>query len=249
MSFPLLPHEEILRRSEVIKFLGRGCYGAAHKILFDGSEACLKEAPFRPDDFVDDFQKEAKLLWQIGGAGGCPKLLACGTDYPCIVMSYAQGETLDGLVSKGELSTKQWLQIFLSMVHNLRQLHKTGHSHNDIHDENVIISPSDLTAQLIDVGLATPYTKPRFGRLTRFINRFLNKFKAKARYPQVRDGPLRDVYMVGVMLKKIMNRLKDSNTHHDWDTRFLTTVDKMVDYDALKRPTLKHIEQQLQKLC
>ncbi|MCX6546195.1 MAG: protein kinase [Acidobacteria bacterium] len=73
--------------------------------------------------------------------------------HPCIVMEYAQGETLARIASRGPLPCHQVLTIASQLAGALAHAHAAGVVHRDLKPSNVVLTP-DGAAKVLDFGLA-----------------------------------------------------------------------------------------------
>jgi tetratricopeptide (TPR) repeat protein/tRNA A-37 threonylcarbamoyl transferase component Bud32/TolB-like protein len=72
---------------------------------------------------------------------------------PCIVMEYAQGETLASLASHGPLPCHQVLAIAVQLADALAHAHAAGVVHRDLKPSNIVLTP-DGVVKVLDFGLA-----------------------------------------------------------------------------------------------
>ncbi|HIK44959.1 MAG TPA: serine/threonine protein kinase, partial [Leptolyngbyaceae cyanobacterium M65_K2018_010] len=152
-------------RYRVLRALGRGGFGAtflARDELLPGKPPCVikqlrpsAEAPHLLDMARDLFQREAKILGEIGNHPQLPRLLnyfEVGQEF-FLVQEFINGSTLQQEVKQGgpftEDSVKECLSEILAMVqyvHNHRVIHR------DIKPANIIRRNQDKKLVLIDFG-------------------------------------------------------------------------------------------------
>ncbi|NJL46925.1 MAG: protein kinase [Leptolyngbyaceae cyanobacterium SM2_5_2] len=158
--------ELLLRgRYRVLRALGRGGFGAtflARDEMLPGKPPCVikqlrpsAEAPHLLDMARDLFQREAKILGQIGNHPQLPRLL----DYFDVnqefflVQEFVNGSTLQQEVKRGgpftEAGVKQFLSEILAMVQYVHNHHVI---HRDIKPANIIRRDQDKKLVLIDFG-------------------------------------------------------------------------------------------------
>ena len=72
---------------------------------------------------------------------------------PCIVMEYAQGETLSAIASRGPMACREVLKVSLQLVDAVAHAHASGVVHRDLKPANVVLTP-DGVVKVLDFGLA-----------------------------------------------------------------------------------------------
>lgn len=116
-------------------------------------------------------------------------------DSYCIVMEFCKGKNLlEHIQKNGKFSEEDAVKIFQQLLSVCTYLHSNGISHRDLKPENIILS-SDLTAKLIDFGLASS----KKSSLSTFCG---SPFYAS---PEVLSetpyhGPSNDMFALGVIL-------------------------------------------------
>ena len=78
-------------------------------------------------------------------------------EHPCIVMEYAQGETLSVLASRGAVPCAQAVNIGLQLADALARAHAAGVIHRDLKPANVVLTP-DGVVKVLDFGVARLYS-------------------------------------------------------------------------------------------
>ncbi|MDF5732352.1 MAG: serine/threonine-protein kinase [Rhizonema sp. PD38] len=152
-------------RYAVLQVLGRGGFGItflAQDLVLPGTPLCvIKQLCPKATNAksweraCDRFQKEAKILGQLGSHSQIPMLLdyfgVKGNFY--LVQEYVRGSTLSQQVKqtgvKSEVAVKQFLQELLSV---LQYVHKNHVIHRDIKPQNLLRCEDDGRLVLIDFG-------------------------------------------------------------------------------------------------
>ncbi|MET0403915.1 MAG: serine/threonine-protein kinase, partial [Cystobacter sp.] len=85
--------------------------------------------------------------------------------YPCLIMEYVPGLTLDKWVERDNPSTRQVMTLFLKVARALGEIFQRGVLHRDIKENNILIREEDGEPVLIDFGIsavegAPPVTEP-----------------------------------------------------------------------------------------
>ncbi|WP_026734544.1 serine/threonine-protein kinase [Fischerella sp. PCC 9605] len=152
-------------RYEILKILGRGGFGItflAKDAVLPGNPLCVIKllcpkvtSSKSRERACKHFQKEAKILAQLGSHSQIPMLLDYfeinGEFY--LVQEYVRGSNLAWKVKrngpKNEVEVKQFLQEMLSV---LQYVHKHHVIHRDIKPHNLLRSEDDKRLVLIDFG-------------------------------------------------------------------------------------------------
>ncbi|MGF1569629.1 MAG: pentapeptide repeat-containing protein [Nodosilinea sp.] len=166
--------ELLLRdRYRVIRALGRGGFGAtflARDEMLPGNPPCVikqlrpsTEAPHVLSMARELFQREAKILGQIGSHPQLPRLLdyfESGQEF-FLVQEFINGSTLQQEVKRGgpftEVGVKQFLSEVLMMV---QYVHDNHVIHRDIKPANIIRRDQDKKLVLIDFGAVKDKVNP-----------------------------------------------------------------------------------------
>lgn len=152
-------------RYKILQVLGRGGFGVtflAQDFVLPGTplcvikQLCLKAASAKSwENARDRFQKEAKILGQLGNHSQIPMLLeyfGVRGDF-FLVQEYVRGSTLSQEVkqtgAKSEAAVKQFLRELLSV---LQYVHKNRVIHRDIKPQNLLRCEDDGRLVLIDFG-------------------------------------------------------------------------------------------------
>ena len=112
------------------------------------------------DPSLDTPQARSRLLREAHAAAQIthPNIAAIydilETDaHPCIVMEYAQGETLSRIASRGPMPCHQVLAIASQLADALAHAHAAGVVHRDLKPSNIVLTP-DGVVKVLDFGLA-----------------------------------------------------------------------------------------------
>lgn len=116
-----------------------------------------------------------------------------------IVMEYIEGCTLTGYLAK-KRSRRERIRLFEELLSAVGYLHKQGIIHNDLKPDNILISHTDDSLKLIDLGLADNdayYVLKTLGCTPRYAS------------PELREqrGALdarSDIYSVGVIMRMLL---------------------------------------------
>ncbi|KAK8399446.1 hypothetical protein O3P69_003497 [Scylla paramamosain] len=155
--------EELLRRhvpfltEEQLRSLGRGRrlgvggFGSVRQLQYEGNQAVVKEL-LRAGDLAS-LLREARVLVDLNGAGGVPRLLALCLAPLAMVQEFL-GHTYDYYL--GGCSVEQFLKSLINICHRLEEVHAKGYVHNDIKFNNItfIGTTSEPEFHIIDFGMA-----------------------------------------------------------------------------------------------
>lgn len=150
--------------------------GTLHREGLPDKAVAIK-VPHRPFQVVC-LLEEARILWQVNGAGGTPKLIGITEDVPtAMVMEYIPGMVLKEYAAT--CTPEEFRSVYPQVRLALEELHTTGYSHGDPHLKNIIVDVENNNAiHLIDLGLATELTEENreklcegdFSRFTEFAD-------------------------------------------------------------------------------
>ena len=151
---------KVMRRVELIAFIGRGGMGAVYKgrqfIL--NRIVAVKVMPPRAADggsIIDRFQREARLLARLSH----PNVVAVydfglAGNFPYFVMDFVDGSSLRQMLLKsGPLNPSYAVTLFLQLCDGLQHAHQSGVIHRDIKPENLLVDKKGLL-KIADFGLA-----------------------------------------------------------------------------------------------
>ncbi len=158
-TLPYARYAKIMKDVVVLKEIGRGMYGRVSLVKYRGNTACMKVANGKESKtHLQQFKKEAEVMWKLAGTGGAPRLYAVGRDKPIIVMEYCEGVTLWDFSRPRHNPDKTLIKtLLLDVACQLRDVHEKGYFHNDIHSHNILVCkiPDGFTTKIIDYGLAS----------------------------------------------------------------------------------------------
>jgi eukaryotic-like serine/threonine-protein kinase len=143
----------------IVDRLGKGGMGEVF-LAFDtrlGRKVALKSLS---DPALDTPQIRERLLREARAAAHIthPNIAAIydvldACEPPCIVMEYAQGETLANLASRGPMACADVMKVALQLVDAVAHAHASGVIHRDLKPANVVLTP-DGVVKVLDFGLA-----------------------------------------------------------------------------------------------
>lgn len=230
-KYPILTKSEIDQRIEnELGDLGSGFFADVKKVVFDGELACMKVGRDILD--IDMFKKEAELMSYINGVGGCPRVLAAAVDYPCVVMTFVSGQTLEYLEDEGNLTPTQWINVFQAIARAVSEFHALSLIHCDLKCDNMLLDLSNIgegkiIPHIIDVGL------------THFDG---CKFSVHTALHGVVVKPSLDVYSMGKMMKQTLITLQERGAVKMWPDLLTGLYEAMMDDDpSLVHPTLDDV--------
>jgi predicted Ser/Thr protein kinase len=103
------------------------------------------------------FRREAKLLSQVEHSA-VVRVIDFGMHgaSACLVMEYAEGETLEQALRAGPLPVERALPLLIQLCQGLTAIHDKGIVHRDLKPENVVLTRSagGEQARLLDFGIA-----------------------------------------------------------------------------------------------
>ncbi len=208
-----------------VRELGRGSHGVAMLVEYEDRIACLKEG-LKGAGQTASFQREGKLLRIVDGAGGAPRLIHMGEDYPFLLTNFPT--FLDLLNDGGITSQLQALRIFGGSAKALAEVHQTGVIHCDFKMDNLLVDPVTSRVHLIDFGLAA--------KTGRCPNHFQGKDPARHHLfdqfaPEVWAGgavtPAADIYSLGILMKETICLMVENKDIEAVDPRLQDVWEKM----------------------
>ncbi|XP_042232362.1 MAP kinase kinase MKK1/SSP32-like [Homarus americanus] len=184
------------------RLLGSGASGRVFLGEFSNLPACAKVGVRH--DVNNTFNREKYNNLQVNGAGGSPVLLGSCTDYPVLIFSLCQGQTLDEVVENlFVFSPTKSITIFLPIAEALAEVHSRGIIHNDIKVDNVLLEKNfdgSYTSHFIDFGLS----RVEGGHLTLHSNPNDSHY-APELFRGLPCTPASDIYSLGVMISDVQN--------------------------------------------
>ncbi len=143
----------------IVNRLGAGGMGEVF-LAFDtrlGRNVALKSLS---DPSLDAPRARARLLREARAAAQIshPNIAAIYDiletgDHPCIVMEYAQGESLAALVGRGPMPCAEVLEIARQILDAVAHAHTAGVIHRDLKPANIVLTPEGVV-KILDFGLA-----------------------------------------------------------------------------------------------
>ncbi|XP_042205090.1 MAP kinase kinase MKK1/SSP32-like [Homarus americanus] len=221
------------------RFLGEGASGKVFLGEFSNGPVCAKVGVSHGINNAFSIEKENNL--QVNGAGGSPVLLGSCTDYPVLIFSLCQGQTLDEVVENLIVFSPTKLSlIFLPIAEGLAEVHSRGIIHNDIKVDNVLLeknSDESYTSHFIDFGLSTADG----GHLTSHSNP-----KGSHYAPELFKGlpctPASDIYSLGVMISDVQYCFDNP-----WPPGVKRLCKQMLNRNPQHRPILSKVIKVLRK--
>ncbi|XP_071520512.1 uncharacterized protein [Panulirus ornatus] len=227
--------EILVSQAQVV--LGAGGNGKAFLVPWQEERAVLKVSHKAEDNKL---MQEAQHMAHLEGAGGVPRLYATCENPPSIVMSYAGRSTLEDVLRGNNPQGRfDLLQLALLVGHRLQEMHDKGIIHNDLKNDNVIVSgdPQAPQVSIIDLGFAC----------VEHQNLGLNSSPGICLWiaPEVRSGQpsttASDVYSYAFLLSQVIKQVYRSRR-----SRLATIVKQAKKEDPSARPTLDLIMKDLQ---
>lgn len=164
---------EVFHEFDVGSCLGVGSFGTVHRV-YDATGAVWALKYLRPEAYgnsvtVDNFRREMDVLRAFHRAReqgvACPTSLPKYHSHgrtihgiPFIVMNCVEGESLDTLWRRGELSILYVVNVLLQICEALAFCHERGIVHCDVKPLNILVTKTpegEVRAALIDFGLAS----------------------------------------------------------------------------------------------
>ena len=131
--------------------LDEGGFGIVTKLVYEGKEAVMKE--LKAAHALHPLLREARLMVEVGGAGGVPQVLALCLHPPAMVQEFV-GETYATYMKK--CSVGGALDSLVAIAHRLQEVHGKGVVHNDVYEKNITYTGDvhQPVFHLIDLGLS-----------------------------------------------------------------------------------------------
>jgi serine/threonine protein kinase len=198
--------------------------------------------------FKDDFYNEALALARCNH----PHIVRVikiihKQELPCIVMEYINGKNIAEIIeNRGTpLSEIEAIRYIKQVAEALIEVHSKGWLHRDVKPQNIIIRQQEMTAVLIDFGIARPFLHNIDGSLTAIVT---PGYAPLEQYdPDGNQGCHSDVYALAATLYYALTGIKPI----DAKNRFRTEQDilpppikiKPNISDAVNQAILKGMEQ------
>ncbi len=161
------------------RHLGAGGYGSVKQLRYEGTEAVVKE--LLRDGDPAPLLREARVLVNVNGAGGVPRLLAVCQTPPALLQEFL-GQTYDYYLD--ECSVELFLKSLISICQRMEEVHAKGYVHNDIKYNNITFTGavSDPDLHIIDFGLACHIGEILYKRPFDLTERHAKVSRRKAKY-------------------------------------------------------------------
>ncbi|XP_063868174.1 tyrosine-protein kinase Yes-like [Scylla paramamosain] len=237
-SVPFLSAEE-LDSLEVGTDITPGSYAMVQTVTFRGRLAIRKV--MLSDSFLELLLREARVLLQLAGAGGAPRVLAMCTEPPAILLEFVGATFREFLSECSDVAVL--LDSLAKVCDQVHEIHENGFIHCDLKANNITVSGEwhNPDVHIIDFGLATPIGQP-------FDSKFAGiEFHSKRDYlqhwmsPEMKAGerlrPSSDVYSLGVLMIRMTVIANDAGL-----TSAVTSLLMACTHpDPDKRPTLPDV--------
>jgi formylglycine-generating enzyme required for sulfatase activity len=195
---------------QVVRELARGGMGAVfHARSPEGRDVALKII-LNPGarDAITRFERERRLLAQLGEAEGFVPILDAGDDRsgPFLVMPLVTGGTLRDRLENGPLPVEQAVVFMGKVARAVGKAHALGIVHRDLKPENILFT-AEGEPLVADLGLAKHFRRDVDGGSQSIALSKTGEFKGTLGYMapeqtgQARDvGPEADVFSLGAIL-------------------------------------------------
>ena len=113
------------------------------------------------------FRREARLLSSVEHpAWSGSSTSVSHDDATCLVMEFAEGETLLQHLGSGPLAPERARRVLTQLAEGLAAIHDKGIIHRDLKPENVVLTPGPRgeQARLLDFGIASSSSRTRTRR-------------------------------------------------------------------------------------
>ena len=147
---PFITQQQLHQLSTSRRLLSIGGFGSVKRLTYDGIEAVIKEL-FSSE--LAPLLREARVLVELNGAGGVPRLLGVCQTPPVLVQEFV-GKTYDKYLVM--CSIEGFLRSLISLAHLLGEVHAMGFVHNDLKTNNITFTGSVIQPHfhIIDFGWA-----------------------------------------------------------------------------------------------
>jgi len=158
-SFEILSAGTEVSRYRILELIGSGGMGDVY--LADDKRLNRRVAlKFLLARFAADEEAKARFTREAQAAAALshPNIITIHevSEYqgrPYMAMEYVEGESLKSLIRKGDLSTKQILDIGIQIGEGLQKAHQAGIVHRDVKPQNILID-QEGRVKITDFGLA-----------------------------------------------------------------------------------------------
>lgn len=193
----------------IIHLLGAGHFGKVYyaiDVVLNQKKAIKVLNVDHPDDFVEKL-KEAEILNKcrhkhIVTINEANIFLVEGKAKVIIDMELISGGSLESMMQRKFISSKEARTIFIDILFGLGHAHTNDILHRDIKPANIMIA--DNCAKLSDFGLATivgsQECEPDFGYVSHFAPELMTDGESSI---------LTDIYAMGITLFRVINNLNN----------------------------------------
>lgn len=124
---------------------------------------------------------------------------------PSLILEYVDGETLENLLARGEITPKKGISILRQLVKALDYIHSKQIIHRDLKPANVLVTHSGNVVKLIDFNLSDSHA---------FTVVKLQAGTRNYMAPELQDGAVAasaksDIYSFGIIVKEIGEAISD----------------------------------------
>ncbi|MBE3558594.1 MAG: serine/threonine protein kinase [Ktedonobacteraceae bacterium] len=207
---------------------------------------------------TDSFYREIRTLPDLRHQS-LPRIYDHFTDpeHWYVVMDYIKGRTLEDILKQvpgGRLSLAQVADIGLALCDVLTCLHTQQPPiiFRDVKPANIMLTPWNHL-YLIDFGIARRYQE---GQRKDTIPLGSPGYAAPEQYGRAQSSPQSDIYGLGATLQTLLTgqepqeiRLSGLPADCVLPQDVQALIERMMDYDASKRPQIKEIERTLKPYC
>ena len=157
---------------------------------------------------VERFRAERQILASLNHSSIARLLDGGVTDdgLPYLVLEYVDGQPLDRYCEAQALSTRQRLELFLTMADAVEYAHRQAVVHRDLKPSNILVT-ADGVVKLLDFGLAklmeqgTAASRPT----TQTVHRWMTpEYAAPEQVRGATITPRTDVYQLGAVLYELL---------------------------------------------
>jgi tetratricopeptide (TPR) repeat protein len=193
----------------ILEEIGRGGMGVVLRARSpEGREVALKVLMRLTGDRLARFERERRLLSELGESDGFVPLLDAGESPrgPYIVMPFLPGGTLRDRLKRGAMGVEETIALGRAIAGAAGRAHARGIVHRDLKPENIIMT-SDGRPLVADLGLAKHFAPDAPGAAASVGLTRSNELRGTPGYmslEQMEDvreaGPPADVFALGAIL-------------------------------------------------
>lgn len=188
------------------------------------------DGPIKATNAMDEYEN-LRLLHQSQGA---TELICKDNKHHqyLVSLSYAPGISLREYInSRPDITPLRWLQIAVSLLKSVRELHKLHYLHRDINPNNIIVDLQTSKVRLIDFGFMTHSLRASDG----YYYGTEGYISDDVKLHHVQDVKS-DIFSVGKTLMDFPGWQKI--TDPELKNKVLTYIEKLCSQDPKERPTL-----------